>query len=206
MISKNGRTNTDFQLMHFLVGSCHTADGAYALLCDLRRDRRDALALVESARLREQAKRIRASRAAQSDDEATRLEALADLSELDAHAETLALNIAAAQAELATIDEMIARLQPHRRFRDLPDAEAHEAAQRDEWRLELMTRAENFLLTTGTIPHDHLAAMRQHPDAGQILTYANHLQTLRVNGALTIAHATERSPILALLEAPCTST
>jgi len=204
MISKNGRVNTDFQLAHFLAGSCRTPDGAYALLCDLRRDRRDALALVESSRLREQAKRLRAQHAlARSQDEPTRLEALADLSEMDAHAETVAQNIAAAQAEIATIDEMIARLQPHRQFAHLPDAEAHEAAQRDEWRLELMTRAENYLLTQGAIPADQFGAMRQHPDFGtHIMPHIVAIETARAEGRLALASTP--SPVVALLEAPCT--
>lgn len=162
MNSKNGRVNHDFQLAYFLAGSCHTPDGAYALLCDLRQDRKDALALVRSSRLREQAKRLRAEAALTSPDPATRLEAEADLAEMDAHAETLALNIAAAEAELATINALIERIQPHRVFAHLPDAEAHEAAQADEWRLELMRRAENYLLTGG-IPADHFGAMRMHP-------------------------------------------
>lgn len=163
MNAKNGRVNHDFQLAYFLAGSCHTPDGAYALLCDLRQDRKDALALVKSSSLREQAKRIRAERGLDSTDSATRLEAEADLAEMDAHAETLALNIAAAEAELATINALIERIQPHRVFAHLPDAQAHEAAQADEWRLELMRRAENYLLTQQPIPADQFNAMRMHP-------------------------------------------
>jgi len=163
MNAKNGRVNHDFQLAYFLAGSCHTPDGAYALLCDLRQDRKDALALVKSSSLREQAKRIRAERGLDATDSATRLEAEADLAEMDAHAETLALNIAAAEAELATINALIERIQPHRVFAHLPDAQAHEAAQADEWRLELMRRAENYLLTQQPIPADQFNAMRMHP-------------------------------------------
>lgn len=164
MISKNGRRNTHFQIDHFLVGSCFTADGAYSLLCDLREERVDALAQVTVSELRTRAKIARAEAALRSEDEATRLDAEADLVEIRATADTLQKNIAAARGELAHIDGLIAKLQPHRRFSHLPDAEAHEAAQRDEWRLELANRAENFLLTSGSIPHDHFASMRQHPD------------------------------------------
>lgn len=177
MNSKNGRVNHDFQLAYFLAGSCHTPDGAYALLCDLRQDRKDALALVRSSRLREQAKRLRAEDALTSPDPATRLEAEADLAEMDAHAETLALNIAAAEAELATINALIDRIQPHRRFAHLPDAEAHEAAQADEWRLELMRRAENYLITLQPIPADHFNAMRMHPAFKEHI--APHIELVR---------------------------
>jgi hypothetical protein len=38
-----------------------------------------------------------------------------------------------------------------------------EACQEEEWLGELKQRAENFLLTAGTIPHDHFQTMRMHP-------------------------------------------
>ena len=58
----------------------------------------------------------------------------------------------------------MAELEPQRKFKHLPMLEANEAAQREEWLGELKERAENFLLTTGTIPHDHFHHMRCHPD------------------------------------------
>lgn len=183
MRAKNNRQNHDFQILHFLAGSCHTADGAYALLCDLRDDRADALKQVEASALREQAKMVRAKRRIASNDEADRLEGQADLAEIAGHAETVAKNLAAAKAELAFIEQCIARLQPYRRFAHLPDPEAHEACQREEWRLELEARAQNFLLTSGTIPHDHLATMRQHPDFGShILPAIQRTKALMAEG------------------------
>lgn len=177
MIAKNNRRNSDFQIVYFLAGACHTADGAYALLCDLREDRKTALENVKAASLREQAKRLRAERRMSSDDEAERLEGKADLAEIEAFAESTNANIAAAQAELATIEKCIERLQPLRKYRDLPDAQAHQATQCEEWRLELIHRAENYLLTSGTIPADHLVTMRQHPAfATSILPAINRVQ------------------------------
>lgn len=183
MNAKNNRNNHDFQILHFLVGSCHTPDGAYALLCDLRDDRADALKQVEAARLREQAKIVRAERRIASDDEAERLEGQADLAEIEGHAETLAKNIAAAKAELAFIEDCVRRVQPYRRYAHLPDAEAHQACQREEWRLELEARAQNYLLTSGTIPADHFATMRQHPDfAAAIWPTIQHTKALMADG------------------------
>ena len=163
MIGKNNRLNHDFQILHFLVGSCHTPDGAYSLLCDLREGRSDALKAVKASKLREQAKTIRAQRKISSSDPAEQLEGQADLAEIQSHAETTANNIAAAEQELAFIQTCIDKLQSMRKYSDLPDSQAHEACQQEEWRLELLYRAENFLLTQGTIPHDHFATMRQHP-------------------------------------------
>lgn len=183
MHAKTNRQNHDFQILHFLIGSCHTPDGAYALLCDLRDDRNDALKQSAAAELRERAKIVRAERRIASDDEAERLEGQADLAEIEGHAETLAKNLAAAKAELAFIESCIDYLQPLRQFAHLSDAEAHEACQREEWRLELVARAENYLLTAGTIPADHLATMRQHPDfASSILPAIEQTRVLMATG------------------------
>ena len=202
MHAKNNRQKHDFQILHFLAGSCHTADGAYALLCDLRDDRADALKQVTAAHLRERAKILRAERRIASEDEAERLEGQADLAEIEGHAETLAKNLAGAQAELAFIEQCIARLQPLRRYAHLPDAEAHEACQREEWRLELVSRSENFLLTSGTIPHDHLATMRQHPDfATHILPAIQHTKVLMAEGTAEALLTTHRPLETLLLEA-----
>lgn len=164
MLGKNNRLNHDFQILHFLVGSCHTPDGAYSLLCDLREGRSDALKAVKASKLREQAKILRAEQKIKSSDLAEQLEGQADLAEIQAHAETTANNIAAAEQELAFIQQCIDKIQPLRKYSHLSDAESHEACQQEEWRLELLYRAENFLITQGTIPHDHFATMRQHPE------------------------------------------
>jgi len=165
MHSKNNRLNTDFQIVYFLVGSCHTADGAYALLCDLEEDRESALGAVRASALRTEAKRVKAERDVQDEDEVIRLNALADLSEIKASKKLTEKNIAAADRELEMIQKCKRLLEPHRRFVNLPLHEAHEAAQREEWRLEFINRAENYLLTGGGyIPPDQYAAMRRHPD------------------------------------------
>jgi hypothetical protein len=192
MHAKTNRNNHDFQILHFLVGACHTADGAYALLCDLRDDRSDALKNSEASRLREQAKIIRARRLMASTDEAEALEGAADLVEIEAHTETLTKNLAAARAELAFIEGCMTRIQPYRQYAHLPDAEAHEACQREEWRLELEARAQNYLLTGGTIPADHFATMRQHPDfSSHILPAIDHTRVMMNDGRADV-----------LLEAP----
>ena len=183
MHAKTNRQNHDFQILHFLIGSCHTPDGAYALLCDLRDDRADALKQAAAADLREKAKIIRAQRLLTSEDESERLEGQADLVEIEAFSETLNKNTAAARAELSFIESCMSYLQPLRRFAHLSDAEAHEACQREEWRLELVARAENYLLTAGTIPADHLATMRQHPDfASSILPAIEQTRVLMATG------------------------
>ncbi|MNU19733.1 hypothetical protein D3C71_79660 [compost metagenome] len=181
MHSKNNRQNHDFQIVYFLVGDCHTPDGAYSLLCDLREDRENALGMVQSGVLKEKAKRLRAERVINNPqaDEVDKLEAEAELSEIEAMAACSARNVAAAQAELATINKCIAILQPMRRFAHLPDHEANEACQREEWKLELISRAENSIMTTGTIATDQFKTMRMHPDfQTDILPALSHVKAL----------------------------
>lgn len=176
---KNGRQNHDFQIAFFLVGACHTADAAYALLKDQFEDRDNAIKMYSAAKLKETAKQVRAKAtiarhkervASHAEDGnyteayAATLEAQAELAEIEAMRETNERNLKAAMAERAFIQQCIDKLQPYRQFAHLPDAEAAQAAQRGEWRLELMQRASNFLLTGGSIPHDHFNTMRMHPD------------------------------------------
>lgn len=185
MHAKNNRQNSDFQIAYFLAGSCHTADGAYALLCDLREDRVNALNQVKAAQLRKRAKQAKARAVLAKPDalEHEKLEAEADLAEIEGWEATERANILAAEAELATIEKCIARVQPLRKFGTLSDAEAHQAAQQEEWKLELIYRAENFLLTVGHIPTDHFSTMRQHPEfATAILPAVNKIDGLIANG------------------------
>ena len=97
-------------------------------------------------------------------DEVEQLEGEADLAEIDAFAELNSKNIAAAIDELKFINSCIDSVSPQRKYKELPDAEAHAAAQQEEWKYELIHRAENYLLTSGSIPVDHFSTMRLHPE------------------------------------------
>ena len=163
MNSKTHRKNHNFQIAHFLVGSCHTADAAYALLCDLREERQAAVDNYHVVKLRNEAKEIEASRLLESKDEADRKLAAADLMELDNARTSSKVLFDAAKDELEFIDECIAKIQPLRKFAHLSDPESHEACQHEEWKFELIERAENSLLMTGTIPPSEFATMRMHP-------------------------------------------
>jgi hypothetical protein len=164
MNSVNNRRNHDFQILYFMVGRCHTVDGAYALLCDLREERKLALGSAKAGALRRNAARLRAERKASALDEVNSLEGQAELLDLKANEDVTVACIAAAEAELGFIERCMARLESHRKFSALSLPEAHEAAQREEWALELAHRAENFMITNGTIPPDEFATMRAHPD------------------------------------------
>lgn len=190
---KAGRQNHDFQIAFFLVGSCHTADAAYALLKDQWEDRNNALNLFKGSKLREEAKALKARAvldqfkdylqgeavALDLGQQCALLEAQADLADIEALAATTKRNLEAAEQERDFLQMCIDRLQPHRKFAHLTDAQAAQATQRDEWCLELMHRAENYLITAGTIPHDHYATMRMHPDFKTVIhPYTQNVQTL----------------------------
>ncbi|MDD2879682.1 MAG: hypothetical protein PHQ58_04530 [Rhodoferax sp.] len=180
---KTNRQNHDFQIAYFLAGSCHTPDGAYALMCDLYEDRDNAIRSFEASKLREQAKIVRAHRLINSPDEAEQLEGKADLVEIEAMKETVQRNLDAAIAERATIKKCMDRLEPLRKYAHLSLPEAHQAAQQEEWKLELMKRAENYLLSQNGIPADHFATMRLHPDfKDAILPKINSLVDLLASG------------------------
>jgi hypothetical protein len=193
---KTNRQNHDFQIAYFIAGSCQTPDAAYAILCDLREDRSNAIKSFNAHNLRDQAKMIKAQRKLQDDDEAVRLEGQADIEEMKAMVETTQKNYDAALAELAFIDKCMERLQPLRQYAHLPDAEAHEAAQHEEWKLQLIHTAENHILNSGMIPPDHFATMRMHPSfATEILPALEKTKMLlnssgksQEDGALLVSH------------------
>lgn len=168
--------NSRFQVVHFLVGKCHTPDEAYRVLKELREERDMALKSVKAADLRAQAKLMRARNTiSRSMDEIAVLEARADVAELEATKENSQACIDEAQRELTFIDEMIERIQPHRVYKDLPDHEAFQLCQQEEWKQELLWRAENYICTGG-IPADHFATMRMHPEFEKVI--APRLQEL----------------------------
>lgn len=173
MVSKPHRTNSDFQLRHFMAGSCHTADGAWALLYGQKIDIEVKIQHAEAQRLRREAAISGAQDILNSDAKPSeKMLANADIIEQSAGAEIWEWNTQAAINELATINGLMAELEPLRKHGHLPLLEANEASQREEWLLELQERAENFLLTQGTIPHDHLHTMRCHPDFKTIMAPA----------------------------------
>lgn len=170
MHTKRHRQNHDFTILYNLVGSCHTADQAYALLQDLREDRQMALDQYEVQKIKNQAREIRAKRLLTSREAADKLDGEAEILDLRHHHHLGEVLAAAARDEIAFIDRCIAELQPKRKYAHLTDAEAVEAIQLEEWEMELLYRVENFMVTTGSIPSDEFSNMRQHPNfAAKIL-------------------------------------
>jgi hypothetical protein len=184
---KTNRLNHDFQIAYFIAGSCQTPDAAYAILCDLKEDRSNALKGFEAHKLREQAKIIRAERMIANEDEAVQLEGRADLAEIGALSVTTHANYLAAQDELAMIEKCMMAVQPLRKYAHLPDSESHEAAQFEEWKLQLIHTAENQLLSHGVIQADHWSTMRMHPSfATEILPALDETKKLMQAASMSV--------------------
>ena len=166
MISKPHRNNSDFQLRHFLAGSCHTADGAWMLLYGQKIDVEVKIKHGVAQNLRRIAAIMDAQATIDSVDSSPSEKMIAEAAIIEQTSgdDAWELNQTAAKNELATINALMMELEPLRKFAHLPVLEANEAAQQGEWLGELKERAENFLITQGTIPHDQLHTMRCHPD------------------------------------------
>lgn len=127
----------------------------------------DIMSKLESTRARlfkRKAKKVEIENALKSDNEVVRLNAQADLIEWRSGEGLIEMAIKGAEMELETIQTIMDELEPQRKYGHLPVLEASQAAQREEWLGEFKRRCENFLLSNGTIPEDHLNAMRNHPD------------------------------------------
>lgn len=140
------RHNSDFQILYNIVGACHTPDAAYALLIAQYDERMMAVAEFElHANAPWYIKLFRPRKSQFAKD-------------LEQRA------YQAAKREVAFIRQLIERVKPHRKFAHMPEHQAHEMAMLEETRLELIYRAENYLISEGRIPHNQLDAMRQHPE------------------------------------------
>jgi len=166
MDSKPHRFNSDFGLKYFLAGSCYTPDGAWSLLYNQLVDMEQKLESAKAQDLRHQAKVLELNEIINSDTAKPweKMTAEADLIDAEAVKKLWLINLEGAKKEYNTIKSLMAELEPFRKYAHLPLLEATEASQREEWLGELKMRAENYLITMGSIPHDHFSTMRMHPD------------------------------------------
>lgn len=165
MNSKPHRQNSDFQIINFLANDCSTADGAYVLLYSQKIDMENKLAVAEAQRIRRESTIMAAEEiiADPTSKPSQRLASKADIIEAKAEVPTWEMNLRGAEMELATIVRCMDELRPQCIHYNDDILLMSEAMQEGEWLGELKTRAENYMLSQGYIPHDHLQAMRNHP-------------------------------------------
>ena len=200
MHSASHRLNHDFQLRHFLAGSCHTPDAAWTLLYSQKIDMESKLKTAKAQAIDRRIKALEAENLLASSDPIMRLQGEKIQAELEASQYIFDMNVEGAEKELETIVALMEELEPLCKYAHLPILERNEACWREEWCLELIRRAENNLLAYGTIPPDQLETMRQHPDfkeriVPKILELTAKVQTQ--DRAITFREL-EESPVLSL--------
>ena len=184
--------NSNFQNEFFIAGQCHTPDEAYRVLRQQREDREVALLSAKSVYLRNEAKISRAKMALEIGDIPTRLEAQADIAEIEAYAKQSKATYDAAVREVEHIDRLIKKINPLRKYSHLTDEEADQACQREEWALRLAHRARLFMFSNGCIPNDHLEVMLSHPDFKSVIAPAiQEIAEAMKSGSLTFDHVTQ---------------
>lgn len=142
--------NSAFQTLYFIIGKCHTPDEAYRVALSQLEDRECTLFEAENKY---------GPRYAQLTNRATfNPEAMSPIEKRD-HNSMIVL-----RREAEFLREIARRLEPMRLYRDLDLNDANQLAQRDQWRLEFMQRAENSIYATGGVQAAELEAMRLHPD------------------------------------------
>ena len=159
----------------------HTPDNMYFQLLELKEEREMALDTYHAQKLRSEGKKSRALAimAIPNVSEWEKKEAEAELLEVENALKYEKDLYEALMDELAFIQGKITEIEPLRKYKDLPLMQAHEASQREAWKIELIQRAENSLLTTGTISPDHFVTMRLHPDfLSEILPTIKEIQLL----------------------------
>lgn len=156
--------NSDFQYAYFIAGHCHTADEAYRKLSECLEDRERARDEVDAKRPLQEARRIQANSRLKAKTEILRLEGQAELNQLEVELKYLKPNYEQCLREIESLKKMLQELDKYRKYKDKSPEESYQLIQREEWKLELIQRAKEFLLMQGTIPPDHLRTMLNHPD------------------------------------------
>lgn len=204
MIAKPHRMNSDFQLRYFIAGSCHTPDAAWLALYAQMLDAEEKVISTEAQQLRRTItqKKAEAIIRKEGGDELEIMEAQAAIIELNASSKIFSLNVVGVKNELESIKKMMAELEPFRKYAHLDVLEASEAMQREEWLLELKSRTEDYLVTSGMIPHDHMNALKCHPDFKEHLVPYVVALTNRIDkcNGIDAIHLIENNTNVPLLE------
>lgn len=158
--------HSDFQIRHFIAGKAHTPDEAYRLVKQELENRRLALGDANATKLRTEALWKRAQRVASESGEGSpeRLEAEATKLEILNHQDQNEACLEACSHEIEILSGLLAELLPRCKYAGhMPDSQAFQAAQEEEWCLELIHRARVMLSSSGFIPWDQLETMALHP-------------------------------------------
>jgi hypothetical protein len=124
MHSSPHRNNSDFQLRYFMANNCHTADVAWCLMYEQKLDIQLKLESTKAKQLRRKAKGIEIEEGLKSEDPVKQLNAQADLIEWKSGEGLLEMAVLGAEQEIATIESIMAELDPQRKYAHLSLLEA----------------------------------------------------------------------------------
>lgn len=160
--------NSHFQNRHFLAGKAHTVWERYRLIKQQLEDRQTALDASRAGELRLLAKIKKLTHLQTCGHEWEALEAQADLVETEAHLGQAQRCVEAAQDEVRFLNQLIDEMRPHleaTRVEGYSDQQMFQATQQEEWKRELIARAENYHIARILgIPADQVETMRLHPE------------------------------------------
>ena len=186
------RTNTDFDLKHFVASEAHTPDGKHVLwtsqlnMLNEQYGGFTAMLLRKEAREEELLEMLAATDAHLIS--RARVKTMrAELMEIRAGRENDRLNELGGKQEIQTIQRLIEENKPKCKYLHLDLLDQQEAIQEEEWLCELQSRARKHIACTGSIPVDQLSAMMAHP---KFVTHVKSvieeaLQSNMGDGALT---------------------
>lgn len=195
--------NSNFQKLFFIICAKHTVDDAYRVALELREERQLAVDVAIANRKKTLAKRKRLERIINNpdSDELDVIEAEADLEEMDAHQKNGQACFDEAVREIEFLNKAIDVMEPHRKYAHLPSHEAFQLAQTEEWARELLFRAENSLLTIGSIDTENLKNIRLHPQGTtRLLPAIRELSQLIQSGNAHLLKDRQHSEVNTVLE------
>jgi len=140
--------NSKFQTLFFIVAEGHTFDNAYRIVKQQLLERRQAKQKLEEQRKEEQSMLYKTNLSHEvapfHKERETMYEVMLD--------------------EIDFLEKLATALEPHRKYKHLPEQVAHQMAQREYWFHELVERASVQIYAKGQIDWDTMKAMRAHPD------------------------------------------
>jgi hypothetical protein len=162
------RTNTDFDLKHFVASEAHTPDGKHVLWTSQLNMLSEQYGGFKAMMLRKEAREeelleMLAATDAHLISQAREKMMRAELMEIQAGQENDRLNELGGKQEIQTIRRLIEENKPKCKYLHFDLLDQQEAIQEEEWLCELQSRARKHIACTGSIPVDQLSAMMAHP-------------------------------------------
>jgi len=179
--------NSNFQNLAFIVGATHTPDEAYRVILSQMEERENSIEEADISRKKIDLKKRRLEYTISNSEGFDKEEAELDLEELFSKNKTSTGCYNAAIKELGFLVELKDVVEPFRKYKDLPDTEAHQMIQSEEWAHEFIYRAQNQLAVGQGIDPVLIKDIRQHPSGDTlILPIINEMIKSSQEGTLQI--------------------